>query len=94
MKEKEVNNEQKIIATNKTNPVLMKIARREKWIKPFAKKLTAKDASRVTELRFQKLFVAFIPANGDEEMLVDAGDGKYSAFFTIEYNDINMFEAE
>lgn len=29
MKEKEVNNEQKIIATNKTNPVLMKIARRE-----------------------------------------------------------------
>ena len=72
----------------------MKIARREKWIKPFAKKLTAEDASRVTELRFQKLFVAFVPANGDEEMLVDAGDGKYSAFFTIEYDDINMFDAE
>ena len=72
MKEKEVNNEQKIIATNKTNPVLMKIARREKWIKPFAKKLTAEDASRVTELRFQKLFVAFVPAKGDEEMLVTA----------------------
>ena len=94
MKEKEVNNEQKIIATNKTNPVLMKIARREKWIKPFAKKLTAEDASRVTELRFQKLFVAFVPAKGDEEMLVDAGNGNYSAFFTIEYDDINMFDAE
>ena len=94
MKEKNQKKEQEIIATNKTNPVLMKIARREKWIKPFAKKLTVKDASQVTELRFQKLFVAFVPANGDEEMLVDAGDGNYSAFFTIEYDDINMFEAE
>ena len=38
--------------------------------------------------------MAFVPANGDEEMLVDAGDGNYSAFFTIEYDDINMFDAE
>ena len=42
-----------IIATNKTNPVLMKIARRERWIKPFAKKMTAEYTAKVKELRFE-----------------------------------------
>ena len=61
----EMNN--KVIATNKTNPILMKIARREKWVKPFAKKLTAEDAARVKELHFAKLFMLIAPATADEE---------------------------
>ena len=56
----------KVIATNKTNPILMKIARREKWVNPFAKKLTAEDAARVKELHFAKLFMLFVPATDDD----------------------------
>ena len=57
----EMNN--KVIATNKTNPILMKIARREKWVKPFAKKLTAEDAARVKELHFCQVVYALSSCN-------------------------------
>ena len=70
----EMNN--KVIATNKTNPILMKIARREKWVKPFAKKLTAEDAAQVKELHFAKLFMLIAPATGDEELMLDSGNGQ------------------
>ena len=88
----EMNN--KVIATNNTNPILMKIARREKWVKPFAKKLTAEDAAQVKELHFAKLFMLLAPATGDEEMLLDSGDGQYCVPIEIHCNDISIFNSD
>ena len=84
----------KVIATNKTNPVLMKIARREKWVKPFAKKLTAKDAAQVKELHFAKLFMLLAPATGDEEILLDSGNGQYCVPIELRCDDISIFNSD
>ena len=88
----EMNN--KVIATNKTNPILMKIARREKWVKPFAKKLTTEDAARVKELHFAKLFMLLAPATGDEELMLDSGNGQYCVPIEIRYDDISIFNSD
>lgn len=84
----------KVIATNKTNPVLMKIARREKWVKPFAKKLTAKDAAQVKELHFAKLFMLLVPAIGDEEIMLDSGNGQYCVPIELRCDDISIFNSD
>ena len=84
----------KVIATNKTNPVLMKIARREKWVKPFAKKLTAKDAAQVKELHFAKLFMLLVPAIGDEEIMLDSGNGQYCIPIELRCDDISIFNSD
>ena len=84
----------KVIATNKTNPVLMKIARREKWVKPFAKKLTAKDAAQVKELHFAKLFMLLVPAIGDEEIMLDSGNGQYCVPIKLRCDDISIFNSD
>ena len=84
----------KVIATNKTNPVLMKIARREKWVKPFAKKLTAEDAARVKELHFAKLFMLLVPAIGDEEIMLDSGNGQYCVPIELRCDDISIFNSD
>lgn len=88
----EMNNN--VIATNKTNPILMKIARREKWVKPFAKKLTAEDAARVKELHFAKLFMLLVPATGDEELMLDSGNGQYCVPKEIRCDDISIFNSD
>ena len=84
----------KVIATNKTNPVLMKIARREKWVKPFAKKQTAKDAAQVKELHFAKLFMLLVPAIGDEEIMLDSGNGQYCVPIELRCDDISIFNSD
>ena len=84
----------KVIATNKTNPVLMKIARREKWVKPFAKKLTAKDAAQVKELHFAKLFMLLVPAIGDEEIMLDSGNGQYCVPIELRCDDMSIFNSD
>ena len=84
----------KVIATNKTNPVLMKIARREKWVKPFAKKLTAKDAAQVKELHFAKLFMLLVPAIGDEEIMLDSGNGQYCVPIELRCDDYSIFNSD
>ena len=84
----------KVIATNKTNPILMKIARREKWVKPFAKKLTAEDAARVKELHFAKLFMLLVPATGDEEIILDSGNGQYCVPIELRCDDITIFNSD
>ena len=88
----EMNN--KVIATNKTNPILMKIARREKWVKPFAKKLTAEDAAQVKELHFAKLFMLLVPAIGDEEIMLDSGNGQYCVPIELRCDDISIFNSD
>ena len=88
----EMNN--KVIATNKTNPILMKIARREKWVKPFAKKLTTEDAAHVKELHFAKLFMLLVPATGDEEILLDSGNGHYCVPIELRCDDISIFNSD
>ena len=88
----EMNN--KVIATNKTNPVLMKIARREKWVKPFAKKLMAEDAAQVKELHFAKLFMLLAPATGDEEILLDSGNGQYCVPIELRCDDMSIFNSD
>ena len=88
----EMNN--KVIATNKTNPILMKIARREKWVKPFAKKLTAEDAARVKELHFAKLFMLLAPATGDEEIMLDSGNGQYCVPIELRCDDMSIFNSD
>ena len=84
----------KVIATNKTNPILMKIARREKWVKPFAKKLTAEDAAQVKELHFAKLFMLLVPAIGDEEIMLDSGNGQYCVPIELRCDDISIFNSD
>lgn len=84
----------KIIATNKTNPILMKIARREKWVNPFAKKMTIEDAAHVKELRFEKLYMMFVPATEDDEILLDSGNGNYCVPVEIRYDNINIFNSD
>lgn len=84
----------KVIATNKTNPILMKIARREKWVKPFAKKLTAEDAAQVKELHFAKLFMLFVPATEEDEITLDSGNGNHCVPIEIYYDDINIFNSD
>ncbi len=84
----------KVIATNRTNPILMKIARREKWVKPFAKKLTVEDATHVKELHLAKLFMLFVPSTGDEEVLIDSGDGNYCVPIEIHFDNINIFNSD
>ena len=84
----------KVIATNKTNPILMKIARREKWVKPFAKKLTAEDAAQVKELHFAKLFMLFVPATEDDEITLDSGNGNHCVPIEIHYDDISVFNSD
>ena len=88
----EMNN--KVVATNKTNPILMKIARREKWVKSFAKKLTAEDAARVKELHFAKLFMLLVPAIGDEEIMLDSGNGQYCVPIELRCDDISIFNSD
>ena len=88
----EMNN--KVIATNKTNPILMKIARREKWVKPFAKKLTAEDAAQVKELHFAKLFMLIAPATGDEELMLDSGNGQYCVPIELRCDDMSIFNSD
>ena len=88
----EMNN--KVIATNKTNPILMKIARREKWVKPFAKKLTAEDAAQVKELHFTKLFMLFVPATEDDEITLGSGDGNHCVPIEIHYDGISIFNSD
>ena len=84
----------KVIATNKTNPVLMKIARREKWVKPFAKKLMAEDAAQVKELHFTKLFMLFVPATEEDEITLDSGNGNHCVPIEIRYDNINIFNSD
>lgn len=84
----------KVIATNKTNPILMKIARREKWVKPFAKKLTTEDAAQVKELHFVKLFMLFVPATEDDEITLDSGNGNHCVPIEIHYDDIFIFNSD
>ncbi len=88
----EMNN--KVIATNKTNPVLMKIARREKWVKPFAKKLTAEDAAQVKKLHFAKLFMLLVPATEDDEITLDSGNGNYCVPKELRCDDISIFNSD
>jgi hypothetical protein len=88
----EMNN--KVIATNKTNPILMKIARREKWVKPFAKKLTAEDASQVKELHLAKLFMLLVPATEDDEITLDSGNGNHCVPKEIRCDDISIFNSD
>ncbi len=84
----------RVIATNKSNPILMKIARREKWIKPFAKKLTTEDAAQVEKLHFPKLFMLLVPATDEDEMLLDSGDGKYCVPIEIRTDDLSIFNSD
>ncbi len=94
MKEAKNRNSMKVIATNKTNPILMKIARREKWISPFAKKMTINDAIKVKELNFRKLFMMYVPATDEDEFVLDSGNGKYCVPVEIIYNDISIFNSD
>ena len=84
----------KVIATNKTNPILMKIARREKWVKPFAKKLTAEDAAQIKELHFVKQFMLFVPTTEDDEITLESGNGNYCVPIEIHYDDISIFNSD
>ena len=83
-----------VIATNKTNPILMKIARREKWVKPFAKKLMAEDAAQVKELHFTKLFMLFVPATEEDEITLDSGNGNYCVPKELRCDDISIFNSD
>lgn len=83
-----------VIATNKSNPILMKIARREKWVKPFAKKLTTEDAAQVKELHFAKLFMLIVPATEDDEITLDSGNGNHCVPIEIHYDDISIFNSD
>lgn len=84
----------KVIATNKTNPVLMKIARREKWVKPFAKKLTAEDAAKVKVLHLAKLFMLLVPATEDDEITLDSGNGNHCVPKEIRCDNISIFNSD
>ena len=84
----------KVIATNKTTPILMKIARREKWVNPSAKKLTAEDAARVKELHFAKLFMLFVPATDDDIITIDSGNGQHCVPIEIKTDDISIFNSD
>ena len=84
----------KVIATNKTNPVLMKIARREKWVKPFAKKLTTEDAAQVKELHLAKLFMLLVPATEDDEITLDSGNGNHCVPKEIRCGDISIINSD
>lgn len=88
----EMNN--KVIATNKTNPILMKIARREKWLKPFAKKLTVEGAARVKELYFAKLFNLIAPITGDEAIFHDFGNVQNCVPIETLCDDISIFNSD
>lgn len=72
----------------------MKIARREKWLKPFAKKLTAEEATQVKESHFARLFNLIAPITGDEEIFHDSGNGQYCVPIELRCDDMSIFNSD